>query len=38
MMVCMCDGSVRFVSSSISPRTWWYVNTPAGGEVLPTDW
>jgi prepilin-type N-terminal cleavage/methylation domain-containing protein len=38
MMVGLCDGSVRSVSVSVSPATWWYLNTPAGGEVLPNDW
>jgi prepilin-type N-terminal cleavage/methylation domain-containing protein/prepilin-type processing-associated H-X9-DG protein len=38
MIVCMCDGSVRSVSPGISPTTWWYVNTPGGGEVVPSDW
>jgi prepilin-type N-terminal cleavage/methylation domain-containing protein len=38
MVVSLCDGSVRTVSASISPTTWWYVNTPAGGEVLGNDW
>jgi prepilin-type processing-associated H-X9-DG protein len=32
------DGSVRFVSSEISPQTWWYACTPDGGEVLGPDW
>jgi prepilin-type N-terminal cleavage/methylation domain-containing protein len=32
------DGSVRFVAQSISPNTWWYALTPAGGEVLGSDW
>jgi prepilin-type N-terminal cleavage/methylation domain-containing protein len=31
------DGSVRFLSASISPYTWWYLCTPAGGEVVPED-
>jgi prepilin-type N-terminal cleavage/methylation domain-containing protein/prepilin-type processing-associated H-X9-DG protein len=34
----MADGSVRFVSGSISGTTWWAAVTPAGGEVLGTDW
>jgi prepilin-type N-terminal cleavage/methylation domain-containing protein len=38
MTVCMCDGSVRTVSPSISPQTWWYALTPTGGEVLGSDW
>jgi hypothetical protein len=32
------DGSVRGVSPSVSGTTWWYAFTPAGGEVLPSDW
>jgi hypothetical protein len=38
IMVGMVDGGVRCVSAGISPRTWWYALTPAGGEVLPNDW
>jgi prepilin-type processing-associated H-X9-DG protein len=37
MIVCMCDGHVRTFSPSMSPTIWWYLNTPAGGEVLPND-
>jgi prepilin-type N-terminal cleavage/methylation domain-containing protein len=33
----MGDGSVRFLSTSISPYTWWYLCTPAGGETIPPD-
>jgi prepilin-type N-terminal cleavage/methylation domain-containing protein/prepilin-type processing-associated H-X9-DG protein len=29
------DGSVRFLSADITLYTWWYLCTPAGGEVLP---
>jgi prepilin-type processing-associated H-X9-DG protein len=32
------DGSVRFVSNSVSPTTWWYALTPAGSEVLGSNW
>jgi prepilin-type processing-associated H-X9-DG protein len=36
--VCMADGSARIVTSTISPQTWWYACTPAGGEPLNADW
>jgi prepilin-type N-terminal cleavage/methylation domain-containing protein/prepilin-type processing-associated H-X9-DG protein len=36
--VALGDGSVRFVSNGVSPKTWWSALTPAGGEVLGTDW
>jgi len=32
------DGSVRFVSNSVSPATWWAALTPAGNELLGPDW
>jgi hypothetical protein len=32
------DGSVRNVSANISGITWWSAVTPAGGEVLGSDW
>jgi prepilin-type N-terminal cleavage/methylation domain-containing protein len=38
MNVCLGDGSVRGVSSGISPLTWAAAQTPAGGEVLGSDW
>jgi prepilin-type processing-associated H-X9-DG protein len=38
IQVGMGDGSVRGVSKSVSPTTWWFAFTPAGGEVLPSDW
>jgi prepilin-type processing-associated H-X9-DG protein len=31
------DGSVRFLSCAMTMYTWWYLCTPAGGEVLPPD-
>jgi type II secretory pathway pseudopilin PulG len=36
--VLLFDGSVRSVSPSISIPTWIYACTPAGGEVLGSDW
>jgi prepilin-type N-terminal cleavage/methylation domain-containing protein len=38
MNVGMADGSVRSVSGSISPATWFAALTPAGGETLGSDW
>jgi prepilin-type N-terminal cleavage/methylation domain-containing protein/prepilin-type processing-associated H-X9-DG protein len=32
------DGSVRFVAAGVSPNTWWFALTPAGGETLGPDW
>jgi type II secretory pathway pseudopilin PulG len=34
---CFADGSVRHLSESITPFTWWYLTTPRGGEVIPPD-
>jgi prepilin-type processing-associated H-X9-DG protein len=36
--VALADGSSRSVNSKISEATWWYACTPAGGEVLGSDW
>jgi hypothetical protein len=38
MNVCLGDGSVRFLSQGMSGNTWWAACTPAGGEVLGSDW
>jgi prepilin-type N-terminal cleavage/methylation domain-containing protein len=37
MLVTLADGSVRFLSGSMSGTTWWAAVTPAGGEVLGSD-
>jgi prepilin-type N-terminal cleavage/methylation domain-containing protein/prepilin-type processing-associated H-X9-DG protein len=34
----LADGSVRFVSRTIRPQTWWWALTPSGRERLPSDW
>ena len=36
--VAMCDGSIRFVSNSISLNTWKAASTINGGETLGNDW
>jgi prepilin-type N-terminal cleavage/methylation domain-containing protein/prepilin-type processing-associated H-X9-DG protein len=33
----MADGSVRFMNQAVSPRTWYYLSTPSGGEVPDND-
>jgi prepilin-type N-terminal cleavage/methylation domain-containing protein/prepilin-type processing-associated H-X9-DG protein len=35
--VLFCDGSVRFIKSTISPPTWWALGSMAGGEVVSAD-
>ena len=35
--VMMCDGSVRFVKSSVNMQTWMQLGTIAGGEVVSSD-
>jgi prepilin-type N-terminal cleavage/methylation domain-containing protein/prepilin-type processing-associated H-X9-DG protein len=35
--VAMCDGSVKFIKSTISAQSWWAVGTTSGGEVLSAD-
>jgi hypothetical protein len=34
----LADASVRAVSAGVSASTWWAACTPAGGEVLGSDW
>jgi prepilin-type N-terminal cleavage/methylation domain-containing protein/prepilin-type processing-associated H-X9-DG protein len=36
--VMLLDGSVRTVNASIAPLTWAQILTPAGGEVINSDW
>jgi prepilin-type N-terminal cleavage/methylation domain-containing protein/prepilin-type processing-associated H-X9-DG protein len=36
--VALCDGSVRFVTNSISLATWRAVGSRNGGEVIGSDW
>jgi prepilin-type N-terminal cleavage/methylation domain-containing protein len=38
MMVALGDGSVRALSASLDPATWAAALTPAGGEVLGSNW
>jgi prepilin-type processing-associated H-X9-DG protein len=35
--VMFCDGSVKFIKSSINVTTWWALGTRAGGEVVSSD-
>jgi prepilin-type processing-associated H-X9-DG protein len=35
--VLFCDGSVKFIKSTISPPTWWALGSIAGGEVVSAD-
>jgi hypothetical protein len=38
MEVGMADGSVRNITPSISPTTWWAACTPQAGDILGNDW
>jgi hypothetical protein len=38
MQAALGDGSVRVISANITPATWYAALTPAGGEVLGSDW
>ena len=35
--VLMCDGSVRFIKSTIAVQTWWGLGSRAGNEVISSD-
>ncbi len=35
--VLLCDGSVKFIKSTISLQTWWALGTMANGEVISAD-
>ena len=37
-LACLADGSVRSVSSSVSPRTLYYALKPDDGQPMPSDW
>jgi len=38
ILIALGDGSVRFLTGSVSESTFWSAVTPAGGEVLGNDW
>jgi prepilin-type N-terminal cleavage/methylation domain-containing protein len=38
IQVGLADGSVRFVSGSISQATWWAAFTPNAGDILGSNW
>ena len=38
MNACLADGSVRFLAQGMSGTTWWAACTPAGGDLLGSDW
>jgi prepilin-type N-terminal cleavage/methylation domain-containing protein/prepilin-type processing-associated H-X9-DG protein len=35
--VMFCDGSVKFIKSSINVTTWWALGSRAGGEIVSSD-
>jgi prepilin-type N-terminal cleavage/methylation domain-containing protein/prepilin-type processing-associated H-X9-DG protein len=35
--VCLADGSVRFIKSSVGLQAWWALGTRNGGEVISSD-
>ncbi len=38
LLVGLADGSVRTINPAVSPGTFWAAVSPAGGEVLGSDW
>ncbi|HKI34909.1 MAG TPA: DUF1559 domain-containing protein, partial [Gemmataceae bacterium] len=38
MVACLGDGSVRTLSQSMSPNTFWAACTPSAGDLLGPDW
>jgi hypothetical protein len=38
MQVAVGDGSVRMLTQSLSPYTWWLANCPVDGQPMPSDW
>jgi prepilin-type N-terminal cleavage/methylation domain-containing protein len=38
ILVALGDGSVRGLSTGISPTTWWYACCPIDGQPMPSDW
>ena len=38
ILVGLADGSGRTLAPTMSGKTWWAAVTPAGGEVLGSDW
>jgi prepilin-type N-terminal cleavage/methylation domain-containing protein/prepilin-type processing-associated H-X9-DG protein len=36
IQVCMADGSVRVLASTLSANLWWALCTPAGAEAIPS--
>jgi Protein of unknown function (DUF1559) len=38
MSVALADGSVRTLSASLDGNLWWALCTPAGGEIVGSDW
>jgi prepilin-type N-terminal cleavage/methylation domain-containing protein len=37
IQILLADGSSRFLTAGVSVYTWWYLCTPAGGEVIGPD-